>query len=297
MSKTGTRTARVVSKVSVGVGRAEGAREVLLRVRLGLVSAAGVAALAGLVLLTLIALRREDPDPADYPLRGIDVSHHQGPIDWAEVAADEVDFAFIKATEGGDFHDPRFEMNWRASRENGIARGAYHYFTFCTPGRTQAAHFLTVVPPEAGALAPAIDVEFSGNCTGYGEVEEIRRELAVLLREVERAWQRKPLLYLTTRSRIQLMDSRFADYPIWQRNVFWRMPPDPAPAWSVWQYADDGEVAGIQGPVDRNVLHPSVDLESLTAVGVGTSAAGAPVRRPEPSSSLGAAVPAETLSR
>ena len=234
-----------------------------MKIRLGLVTAAGVVALVGLLVATLVALRRDDPDPAVYPTRGIDVSHHQGPIDWTSVAEDGVDFAFIKATEGGDFHDPRFKANWAAARAEGVARGAYHYFTFCTPGHAQAANFLQVVPPEEGALVPAIDVEFGGNCSRYGKLEEVRVELALLLAEVERAWQRKPILYLTTRSRLQLMDARFADYPIWQRNVYWRMPPEPTRSWSVWQYADDGEVAGISGPVDRNVLHPEVELASL----------------------------------
>lgn len=235
----------------------------ILKGRLGLVTAAGVIALVVLLVATLVLLQRGEPDPDEYPTRGIDVSHHQGPIDWNAVAGDDVDFAFIKATEGQDFHDPRFKQNWAAARAAGVPRGAYHYFTFCTPGRDQAAHFLAVVPPEEGALLPAIDVEFGGNCSRYGKLEEVRVELARMLAEVERAWQRKPILYLTPRSRFQLMDARFSEYPIWQRNVYWRMPPEPAPTWSVWQYADDGEVAGIKGPVDRNVLHPTVDLATL----------------------------------
>ena len=45
------------------------------------------------------------PDRSKYPVRGIDVSHHQGSIDWQRVAADDVSFAIIKATEGGDYVD------------------------------------------------------------------------------------------------------------------------------------------------------------------------------------------------
>lgn len=90
---------------------------------------------------------------------GIDVSAHQDVIDWRQVASDGITFAYIKATEGGDFTDDRFEENWRGAREAGLDRGAYHYFTLCTPGADQALHFLDVAAPESEALPPAVDLE------------------------------------------------------------------------------------------------------------------------------------------
>jgi lysozyme len=220
-------------------------------------------ALALLLILLLGLIRRNDPSPEFYPVTGIDISHHQGPIDWEAVAASGIDFAFMKATEGRDFSDPRFEFNWQQAREAGVARGAYHFFTFCSPGLDQARHFLSVVPPEAAALLPAADVEFAGNCSGYGDLEQVRRELEIFLAEVERGWGRKPILYLTFRSKVQIADARFDEYPVWLRNVFWRLPNDAAGFWTLWQYSDDGEVPGVVGPVDRNVLHPDVSVESL----------------------------------
>src|SRR3546814_10025509 len=62
---------------------------------------------------------------------GIDVSHHQGAIDWERVAADGVEFAYLKATEGGGFSDPRFVSNARGAKAAGIKVGAYHYYTPC----------------------------------------------------------------------------------------------------------------------------------------------------------------------
>ena len=61
------------------------------------------------------AFRGWEPDPDRYPVRGIDVSHHQGAIDWTAVAADDVAFAYLKASEGGDHRDRRFAANWRAA--------------------------------------------------------------------------------------------------------------------------------------------------------------------------------------
>jgi len=216
-----------------------------------------------LVLTLLVLIRGGPPDPERYTIGGIDVSHHQGSIDWHAVAGSDVRFAYIKATEGRDFLDADFEFNWREARERGIARGAYHYFTFCSSGLEQARHFLRVVPPEPGALVPVADIEFGGNCSSYGHLEEVRQELAIFLDEVERAWRRKPILYLTLRSKLQIADARFDGYPVWFRNVFWRLPNDIASQWVIWQYADDGRVPGIRGPVDRNVLHPDISVSAL----------------------------------
>ena len=74
-----------------------------------------------------------EPQSLFFDVHGIDVSHHQGSIDWSAVAGDDVGFAFIKATEGGDHIDRRFEENWIGAAKAGIPRGAYHFFTPMPP--------------------------------------------------------------------------------------------------------------------------------------------------------------------
>ena len=64
----------------------------------------------------------EGKAPWQYPLHGIDVSKWQGEIDWGRVRASGVDFAFIKATEGGDLVDDRFAENWVAAMQRAFAR-------------------------------------------------------------------------------------------------------------------------------------------------------------------------------
>lgn len=93
-------------------------------------------------------------------MRGIDVSHHQGDIDWQRVAADDVAFAIIKATEGGDHIDDAFATNLSEARAAGLVVGAYHFFTFCRPGADQAKNFLAVVPRGEPMLPPVVDIEF-----------------------------------------------------------------------------------------------------------------------------------------
>ncbi len=96
---------------------------------------------------------------------GIDVSSHQGSIDWQRVARDGIDFVYIKASEGGDAADARFRANWDGATSAGIEPGAYHFFTLCRSGADQAANFLESVPADRHALAPAVDLEFDGNCS------------------------------------------------------------------------------------------------------------------------------------
>src|SRR5262245_35091013 len=148
--------------------------------KLGLAAAAGLLLAAGAVALHFRAggFALDRPSPAEYPLDGIDVSHHQGPIDWTRVAAAGTDFAFIKATEGRDHVDREFAVNWVESQRAGVPRGAYHFFTFCTAGVDQAEHFLRVAPPAPDALPPVVDVEFGGNCSAWSDLAQVRRELA-----------------------------------------------------------------------------------------------------------------------
>ncbi|MCA9165800.1 MAG: hypothetical protein KDA62_22590, partial [Planctomycetales bacterium] len=60
-------------------------------------------------------------------LAGIDVSHWQGTINWNDVANSGIEFAFIKASEGTDFVDARFQYNISNSLTAGILSGAYHF--------------------------------------------------------------------------------------------------------------------------------------------------------------------------
>src|ERR1700754_3700231 len=92
-------------------------------------------------------LRFNNPSLTRYPIQGIDVSHHQGAIDWKTVAVQpNVRFVIMKATEGGDHRDSLFAENWQRAGEAGLVRGAYHFFTFCRPGRDQAQNVLATVP-------------------------------------------------------------------------------------------------------------------------------------------------------
>nr|MDE7190383.1 hypothetical protein [Muribaculaceae bacterium] len=82
------------------------------------------------------------PDRNRFEVIGIDISAHNGDIDFRKVAADGISFVIIKATEGGTFKDRKFIDNLRKAREAGLKVGAYHFFRFDTPGYMQGLNFL-----------------------------------------------------------------------------------------------------------------------------------------------------------
>lgn len=127
---------------------------------------------------------------------GIDVAAHQGTIDWSAVEGDGISFAYLKASEGGDFVDRRFASNWHDAAAAGLDRGAYHFFTLCRSGADQARHFLDTVPVDPEALAPAVDLELAGNCSERPSRAAVSREVDAFLDRVEVAWGRKVVLYV-----------------------------------------------------------------------------------------------------
>ncbi len=194
-----------------------------------------------------------EPNRQLHPVRGIDVSHHQGLIDWSQVAQDDVSFVYMKATEGGDFIDPRFQQNWSDSRDAGIARGAYHFFTFCRPAALQAANYIATVPKDKAALPPALDLEYMGNCRARPTVEEMREEINTWLDLVESHYGEKAALYVTREFYYAYLKPSGITRRMWLRSL--ARPPSYGPDWTIWQYHNRGRVQGINGPVDLNVAN------------------------------------------
>jgi lysozyme len=236
-------------------------------------------ALAGLVLVCFVAaggylyFRAFSPDRSKYPVRGIDVSHHQGQIDWRRVAADDVAFAVIKATEGGDHVDDAFARNLDEARAAGLAVGAYHFFTFCRPGADQAKNFISVVPHDQPLLPPVVDIEFGGNCPQRPTPEQLSAELAAFLAPVEAAFGKPAIVYLTDEAE-EAYAGRIVARPLWLRSLLQQPDRDD---WVYWQYHNKGRVDGINGDVDLNVLQggPAV-LAALFTATPGSIAPEAP---------------------
>ena len=81
-------------------------------------------------------------DSERYPVRGIDVSSHNGMMNLDAAAKDGVEFIFIKASEGATFRDENFRLNYSKARHAGMKTGAYHFFRFDVDGVAQAVNFV-----------------------------------------------------------------------------------------------------------------------------------------------------------
>jgi lysozyme len=187
---------------------------------------------------------------------GVDVSSHQGEIDWQMVASDDIEFAYIKASEGGDFVDDSFVRNWEGAAAAGLDRGAYHFFTLCRLGAQQAENFLRTLPSDPDALPPVVDLELAGNCSERPDRAWIERELGAFLEQVESATGRTVVLYVGDdfEARYHIRDE--LDRPIWHRRVLIRPDVD---GWWIWQVHGYASVEGIDGDADLNVMrgdHP-----------------------------------------
>lgn len=190
------------------------------------------------------------PPLRDGERHGIDVSAHQDVVDWERVADDDIEFAYIKATEGGDFVDRRFERNWQGAHEAGIERGAYHFFTLCRDGAVQARHFLAVAPPQPEALAPAVDLELVGNCKRRPATATVYAELDEFLGLVEEAWNREVVLYVGGEFEDRYPVHERFGRPLWLRRFLLR----PSDRWAIWQIHGFAHVDGVSGGVDLNVM-------------------------------------------
>jgi len=200
--------------------------------------------------------------PQSYPVHGIDVSRWQGEIDWRTARASGVNFAFIKATEGGDSIDPAFATNWDRAAQAGVVRGAYHFYYFCTPAAVQARWFIANVPRSPGALPPVLDLEWnhrSPTCRTRPPGATVRSEARIFLDILTQHYGQRPIIY-TTPDFWVVNDIGSLGEEVWLRSVADHpRVVYPGASWSFWQYSGTGIVPGLRGAVDLNVFAGTPD--------------------------------------
>ncbi len=226
------------------IGRLRSYANAMSQLSLAFVAAAAV---------LLLASSRIETARLWYGVRGIDVSNHQGDIDWQKVSGSDVRFAYIKASEGGDFVDKRFQQNWREAKRAGLPVGAYHYFTQCKSGAEQARNFIAVVPREKGSLPPVLDAEQLAPCETASPAFDLRTELGAFLDAVETHFGCRPLIYTTWQFERTYLRDAFSAEAFWVSSPF--LPPQfKRDAWKFWQYHHNGRRPGIDGAVDLNAF-------------------------------------------
>lgn len=210
------------------------------------------------------------PDREKYPVVGIDVSAHNGPVDFERALRDDsVSFVYLKATEGATFQDRLFVDNYRRARKSGMAVGAYHFFRFDMAGHLQALNFLNAIHGRELDLPVAIDVESWTNPDDVAP-EVVRSRLREMINYLE-ARDYRVMVYTNKRG----YDNYFpegtgAGTDLWICSLtdidqegddgFNRQP------WVIWQHNHRGSIAGVDGHVDVNTFNGSrSDFQSWLA--------------------------------
>lgn len=194
-----------------------------------------------------------------YPL-GIDVSNHQGQIDWQAVNAAGYQFTFIKASEGTTFRDPFFPANWQQARAAGLYTGAYHYGRPDVNGPEEEAGFFVSRVEQVGIREGdllALDLEEGSGYLGDWAYRFLTR--------VETLVGFKPLLY-TSPGFINAhgvgQPDGIEEFGLWLASWGVPTPPQAPPRWdyvAFHQTSATGRVPGIAGDVDLDAFNGPID--------------------------------------
>lgn len=217
--------------------------------------------LAFLFILILLSCNRVTERMEGYEVHGIDISHYQQAIQWDTIARQDIDFAFVKATEGNTLQDGRYCFNWEEMKRVGIKRGAYHFFRPQVPVEWQVQNYLDQVELKAGDLPPVLDVEVTDGLDKKSLVEAVRSWLL----QVEYAYQVRPIIYSNYNFYLKYLSEDLAAYPVWIARYSDYTPRLSGRQWQFWQYGNKGRLKGIEGDVDFNVFHGTrEELEKLS---------------------------------
>lgn len=195
-------------------------------------------------------------------LRGIDISHYQGKINWRNVAFDDhARYAYIKATENVSLVDRYYYTNLREARAAGIPTGSYHFFSPNASPLTQLMNLTRTIPDLSEQdLVPMIDVEVRGKHS----LEEFHSRLRQFLHGVERHYGVKPIIYTGANFYNRYLCGQFDDYIYMIARYSNDVPIlNGNPKFAIWQYSEKGSVAGIVGPVDLSRFVDQYSLQDI----------------------------------
>lgn len=195
-------------------------------------------------------------------MRGIDVSHFCGKVDWQKVKDAGYRFAFAKATEGVDLKDPSFDLYWGKIKEMGLKRGAYHFYVTEDDPTDQANFFIQNVSLQTGDFLPTVDIEHIGHGTKPGLVERLKIFLGIL----ENHFGVKPMVYTSRKFWNSHLNDHFNQYPLWIAEYGVETPTIPKgwKVWHIWQWKENAVIPGVEKSADLNVFNQKEkDFSSL----------------------------------
>ncbi len=183
-------------------------------------------------------------------VHGIDLSHYQGNVFWEAVGENsKMAYVYLKATEGGDNIDDKYEQNIELAHKYGLKVGSYHFFRPKTDLNKQLRNFMAQCRPGDQDLIPMIDIETK---SGLG-TEEFCDSLFKFIDLVEKAYKQKPLLYTFTNFYNSYLSGKIDGYPLMIAQYTRREPVlNDGRDITMWQYTAKGSINGVNGHVDKS---------------------------------------------
>lgn len=183
-------------------------------------------------------------------VHGIDLSHYQGQVFWETVGENtKTAYVYLKATEGGDRIDERYERNIELAHRYGLKVGSYHFFRPKTPLYQQLQNFKTQCRPGEQDLIPMIDIETTGGLP----IDMFCEQLLRFLQMVEVEYRQKPLVYTYRNFYNKYLVGKIDDYKLM---IAMYLDEEPVLAdgrdITMWQYTSKGRIMGISGYVDKS---------------------------------------------
>ncbi|MBQ5511029.1 MAG: glycosyl hydrolase family 25 [Prevotella sp.] len=184
-------------------------------------------------------------------IHGIDISHYQGNVFWEAIGNNsKMYYVYLKATEGGDLIDAKYEQNIQLAHQYGLKVGSYHFYRARTPQEVQLRNFMAQCRPGEQDLVPMIDVETKGGLSN----EAFRDSLSKFLILVEKKYKQKPLIYTGANFYDHyLSGGMLDDYKIMIAQYMAKEPVlvDGRDV-TMWQYTGKGHINGVNGYIDKS---------------------------------------------
>jgi len=196
-------------------------------------------------------------------IHGIDVSHHNGKINWKTIAEkDGMQFVFIKATEGATLQDKTFTKNQSGAKAAGLKVGAYHFLTTSTDAESQFQNFRKVVKKEDIDLIPVLDAEIMTKGHPMSSANYVRhaRKWVDLCKEY---YGKAPILYCSQGHYRRYFKGKFKDCMFWCGDVGASRKYVDGESWVIWQRSIR-KLHGCASKLDVNVLAPGKSLQDIT---------------------------------
>ena len=193
-------------------------------------------------------------DRSKYPIVGIDVSSHNGDIDFYKVKNDGYSFVIIKASEGKDHLDSLFATNYNRAKANGLKVGAYHYFLMNSDGINQAKNFVEAVGWRRLDLPLVIDVEEDNETNKNVSDDIIMKNLNAMIDNLQSRGF-KVMIYTNGNGYKKYVKDRLPiNVGLWICSFKDPYKIEHIPN-QLQQYSQRGRVSGIDGDVDLDVFN------------------------------------------